>query len=75
MKRLFQKLQCLRQNQVRGGITRLEVPTDPMADPENLAHQMESDRRSHRGVLSTTTKEESKTFWTSTREHRSQSRL
>jgi len=34
MKRLFQKLQRLRQTHVRGGITRLEVPNDPNADPK-----------------------------------------
>ena len=38
IKRMFQKLQTLRQTRKRGGITRLEVPYNPSDDPKTCTH-------------------------------------
>ena len=38
IKKLFQKLQTLRQTRQRGGITRLEVPLNPQDDPKTCIH-------------------------------------
>jgi hypothetical protein len=38
IKKLFQKLQTLRQTRQRSGITRLEVPLDPNDDPKTCQH-------------------------------------
>lgn len=38
IKKLFQKLQTLRQTRQRGGITRLEVPLNPQDNPKTCTH-------------------------------------
>lgn len=38
IKRMFQKLQMLRQTRQRGGITRIEVPQNPHDDPRKCTH-------------------------------------